>query len=151
MYKLRRCGISGKLRTLIESLLACREQRTVLNGKQSQWDVIEAGAPQGSNVGPLLFLIYINDLTDRLKCDVKLFADDTSIFTVVHDPNSAAPDINHDLRLINLWASKWRMSFNPDTSKQAIEVTTKRRCPPNHPLIFFNDTPALKAQGQKHH
>ena len=151
IYTLRRCGISGKLLTLIESFLVNREQRTVLNGKTSQWGAIEAGVPQGSILGPLFFLIYINDLIDGLKCDVKLFADDTSIFTVVHDPNSAAADINHDLRLINLWASKWRMSFNPDTSKQAIEVTfSKRRCPPNHPMIFFNDTPVLKAQEQKH-
>ena len=141
--------ISGKLLALIESFLASREQRTVLNGKTSQWDTIEAGVPQGSILGPLLFLSYINDLTDGLKCDVKLFADDTSIFTVVHDPNSAAADINHNL--INLWASKWRMSFNPDTSKQAVEVTfSKKRYPPNHPLIFFNDTPVLKAQEQKH-
>ena len=151
IYKLRRCGISGKLLTLFESFLANREQRTVLNGKASQWGAIKAGVPQGSILGPLFFLIYINDLTDGLKCDVKLFADDTSIFTVVHDPTSAAADINHDLRLINLWARKWRMSFNPDTSKQAIEVTfSKRRCPPNHPIIFFNDIPVLKAQEQKH-
>ena len=151
MYKLCCCGISGKLLTLIESFLASREQRTVLNGKTSQWGAIKAGVPQGSILGPLLFLIYINDLTDGLKCDVKLFADDTSIFTVIHDPNSAVADINHDLRLINLWASRWRMSFNLDTNKQAIEVTfSKRRCPPNHPLIFFNDTLVLKAQEQKH-
>ena len=80
-----------------------------------------------------------------------MFADDTSIITVVNDPTSAAADINHDVRLINLWTSKWRMSFNPDTSKQASEVTfSKRRCPPNHPMIFFNDTTVLKAQEQNH-
>ena len=97
---------------MIQSFLANRKQRTVLNGKTSQWGAIEAGVPQGSILGPLFFLIYINDLADGWKCDVKLFADDTFIFTVVHDPNSAAADLNHDLRLINNWARKWRMLFN---------------------------------------
>ena len=148
---MRQCGISGKLLAIIQSFLANRKQRTVLNDKTSQWGAIEAGVPQGSILGPLFFLIYINDLTDGVICNVKLFADDTSIFTVVHDPNSAAVEINHDLDLINLWARKWRMSFNPDISKQAVEVTfSKKRCPPNHPPIFFNDVPVKNVPEQKH-
>ena len=151
LYKLRQCGISGKLLAIIQSFPANRKQRTVLNGKTSQWGAIEAGVPQGSILGSLLVLIYINDLTDGLKCDVKLFANDTSIFTIVHNPNSAAIDINSDLSLINLWARKWRMSFNPDISKQAVEVTfSKKRCPPNHPPIFFNDVSVKHVPEQKH-
>ena len=73
-------------------------------------------ATQGSILGPLLFLVYKNDLTTDLKCNVKLFADDTSIFTVVQDLYSAASDINHDLELISQWAHNWRMSFNPRSS-----------------------------------
>ena len=96
-------------------------------------------------------LIYINDVTDGLKCNVKLFADDTSIFTVVHDPNAAAVDMNHDLNLINLWARKWRMSFNPDPTKQAVEVTfSKKRSPVNHPPIFFNEAPVKNVPEQRH-
>ena len=93
VYKLRRCGVSGKLLLLMQSFLSNRKQRTVLNGKTSGGGAIEAGVPQGSILGPLFFLIYINDVTDGLKCNVKLFADDTSIFTVVHDPNAAAVDM----------------------------------------------------------
>ena len=66
--------------------------------------------------------MYINDLTENLKCNVKLFADDTSLFTVVQNSNTAANDMNHDLELIKQWAHQWRMSFNPDPQKQAVEI-----------------------------
>ena len=81
IFKLRRCFISGKLLSLVESFLADRMQRTVLNGKASQWRNVTAGVPQGSILGPLFFLVYINDLTENLRCNIKLFADDTSLFT----------------------------------------------------------------------
>ena len=97
---------------------------------------LEDLSKQASILGPILFLIYINDLTDGLRCNVKLFADDTSIFTVVHDPPTAAIDMNHDLNLIKLWAHNWRMSFNPN--KQAVELTfSKKRIPMNYPPIFL--------------
>ena len=83
--------------------------------------------PQGSILGPLLFLVYINDLAIGLKCNVKLFADDTSLFTVVEDSNTAANDMNHDLDLISQWAYTWRMSFNPDPLKQAVELIFSQR------------------------
>ena len=87
IYKLKRCGVSGQLLSLIQSFLSDRKQRTVLNGKSSIWGDISAGVPQGSILGPLFFLVYINDLTENLKCNVKLFADDTSLFTVVKNSN----------------------------------------------------------------
>ena len=65
-----------------------RYQRVVLNGQASSWDDVKAGVPQGSILGPLFFLIYINDLSENLKSTVKLFADDTLIFHVVKDPNT---------------------------------------------------------------
>ena len=151
IYKLRQCGVSGKLLMLMQSFLSDRKQRTVLNCKTSTWGTISAGVPQGSILGPPLFLIYINDLTDGIRCDVKLFADDTSIFTVVHDPHTAALDMNHDLNLIKLWAHNWRISFNPDPNKKAVEVTfSKKRIPMNHPPIFFDDIPVRKVQDHKH-
>ena len=87
IYKLKRCGVSGKLLSLIQSFLKDRKQRTVLNGKCYNWGDISAGVPQGPILGPLFFLVYINDLTSDLKCNVKLFADDTSLFTVVREAN----------------------------------------------------------------
>ena len=101
IYMLKRCGVRGQLLLLIQSFLKDRKQRTVLNGQSSTWGDISAGVPRGSILGPLFFLVYINDLAVGLKCNVKLFADDTSLFTVVEDANTAANDMNHDLDLIN--------------------------------------------------
>ena len=80
IYKLKRCGVSGQLLLLVQSFLKDRKQRTVLNGQSSTWGDISAGVPQGSILGPLFFLVSINYLAVGLKCNVKLFADDTSIF-----------------------------------------------------------------------
>ena len=83
-------GISGELYNLIENYLSGRFQRVVLNGQTSSWRPVLAGVPQGSILGPLLFLIYINDLPNELKSNAKLFADDTSLFTIVKDKNENA-------------------------------------------------------------
>ena len=83
---------------------------------------IEAGVPQGSVLGPLLFLIYINDLPDNLVSINKLFADDTSIFLIVTDIKRSCDELNLDLSVIKDWAFQWRMQFNPDLNKQATEV-----------------------------
>ena len=88
IYKLKRSGVSGSLLSLIESFLKDRKQRTVLNGLNSSWGDISAGVPQGSILGPLFSLVYIKDLTEHLRCNFKLFADGTSLFTVVQDSNS---------------------------------------------------------------
>ena len=101
IYNLERCGASGQLLSLIQSILQNRKQRTVLNGQCSTWGDFLAGVPQGSILGPLRFLLYINDLTANLKCNVKLFADDISLVTIVHEPNVASEEINHDLALIS--------------------------------------------------
>ena len=70
----------------------------MLNGQSSSWANVMAGVPQGSILGPLLCLIYINDLLDGLSSNAKLFADDTSLFSVVHDINASAIELNSDLK-----------------------------------------------------
>ena len=100
-------------------------------------------------MGPLLFLIYINDLADGLSS--KLLADDTSLFSVIHDVDTSANELNNDLYQINKWAFQWKMSFNPDPSKQAQEIIfsrkTKKIC---HPLLRFNNSIASQFPHQKH-
>ena len=95
----------------------------MLNGQNSLWTNVHAGVPQGSILGPLLFLIYINDLSDNLTSNAKLFADDTSLFSVVHDVNTSAKELNDHLKKVSDWAFQWKMSFNPDLSKQALEFS----------------------------
>ena len=122
IFKLKQNGISGNLLNLLSNFLRNRKQRVVLNGQTSSWADVNAGVPQGSILGPLLFLIYINDLADGLSSNAKLFADDTSLFSVVHNANTTAKELNNDLVKISRWAYQWKMSFNPDPSKQAQEV-----------------------------
>ena len=134
----------------LQSFLSDRKQCTVLNGKISTW-VPSQLVFSRILYWVLFFIIYNNDLKDGLRCNVKLFADDTSIFTVVHDPHTAALDMNHDLNFIKLWAHNRRMYFNPDPSKQAVEVTfSKKRIPMSHPPIFCNEVPVKNVQEHKH-
>ena len=120
-------GISGELHNLLENYLSGRFQRIVLHGQTSSWRPVLAGVPQGSIMGPLLFLIYINDLPNELKSNVKLFVDDTSVFTVVKDKNESANILNNVLQSISTWADNWKILFNPDSSKPAQEVLFSRK------------------------
>ena len=86
IFKLNQNGISGSLLKLFETYLLNRKQRVVLNGTYSDYSIIESGVPQGSVLGPLLFLIYINDLEINIKSNIKFFADDTMLFSIVKDP-----------------------------------------------------------------
>ena len=120
-------------------LLNNRHQRVVLNGKSSIWSPITAGVPQGSVLGPLLFLIYINDLVDNISSEAKLFADDTSPFTVIYDVDIAADQLNRDLEIISNWAHQWKIQFNPDKNKQAVQVIfSQKKEAVDHPTLFFN-------------
>ena len=113
--------------SILNDFLINRKQRVVLNGQCWSWVDIRAEIPQGSVLGPLLFLIYVNDLTNGLKSECKLFADDTSLFSVAHDLNASASDINNDLKLISDWTFQWKKNFNPDPSKQAQEIIFSRK------------------------
>ena len=90
LNKLKSLGISGNLLNLFRSFLNDRQQRVVLNGQLSDWTPILAGVLQGSILGPLHFLIYVNDLPDNLNSLIKLFADETSLFSTAYDPNHSA-------------------------------------------------------------
>ena len=100
LFKLESFGIRGKLLNLLENYLSNRFQRVLLDGQESSWLPIKVGVPQGSILGPLLFLICINDLPDGLSSIAKLFADDASLFSIVQDPNESTKHLNLDLSVI---------------------------------------------------
>ena len=139
IFKLKQNGIKGKMLDILSNFLTNRHQRTTLNGKTSAWRSIEAGVPLGSVLGPLLFLVYINDITDDLKSEVRIFADDTSVFVVIDDPNISFEILNDALKLIEKWANQWKMAFNPDITKPPIEILfSTKNVKPFHPPLFFN-------------
>ena len=140
IFKLRQNGIRGDIINILQDFLRNRKQRVVLNGQCSSWADVNAGVPQGSILGPLLFLIYINDLFDGLKSECKLFADDTFLFSVVNDINTSASDINEDLEIIGNLAFKWKINFNPDPNKQAQEVIFSRKKTASLDLVVYFDT-----------
>ena len=151
VFKLQQNGIEGKFLNLLQNYLNNRKQRVVLNGMESNWGDIKAGVPQGSVLGPLLFLVYINDLEKGIKSTVKFFADDTSIYSIVHNPVLSAEELNHDLELINKWAHQWKMSFNPDPNKQAEEILFSNKLKSSvHPPIFFNNVEVKRVDNHKH-
>ena len=102
-------------------------------------------------LGPLLFLIYINDLADNIMSDVKLFADDTSVFNVVFDTDISAEVLNQDLRAVQDWTYQWKMSFNPDPAKQAEQVIFSTKVfKAEHPAIYFCGSEVETVPHHKH-
>ena len=127
--KLKNYGITGPVHKWIENFLHNRSQRVVCNGEASEWAPVLSGVPQGSVIGPLLFLIYINDLPDEVKATVRLFADDTMMYMTVSSENDANT-LQHDLDKLAAWEEKWMMKFHPQ--KCSVLRITRKKSPYIH-------------------
>ena len=114
IFKLKQNGISSKFLNLIKNILKNGKQRVGLNGQFSSWADVNARVPQGSILGPLLFLTYINDLTNDLSSRAELFADDISLFSVDFNVDASAKELNDYVAKVQDWALQWKMGFNPD-------------------------------------
>ena len=110
LQKLYAYGIRGKVHAWVKEFLSGREQRVIVNGSQSTWINITSGIPQGSVLGPVLFLVFINDLPEVIKVLIKLFADDAKLYSVVTSnvDNRAQFSLN---RAVD-WSKVWKMIFN---------------------------------------
>ena len=121
LLKLQKHGITGQVWNWIKAFLENRRQKVVIRGAESDNLDVLSGVLQGSVLGPILFLIFINDLPKCTNCPVCLFADDSKIYCRVPRTNNKNPkldgateELQKDLRELENWAKKWKMSFNVD-------------------------------------
>ena len=137
IYKLQCIGVRGTLLKWFTDYISQRKQAVVIKGKMSSYRSITAGVPQGSVLGPILFLVYINDIVKNIECIVKLFADDTSMYLALEDAVERTRILNFDLQKIFDWSKKWKVDFNP--LKTELMTFSNRRQPQTLPLTFTNE------------
>ena len=148
LFKLRTIGCSDSIINWFLSYLSNRRQRVVINGQASDWASVLAGVPQGSILGPLLFLIFINDIVKHIGCSIRLFADDTSLYIIVDCPLQAGQLLNRDLNAISIWANNWLVTFNP--SKTLSMLISRKRNSVYHPPISMDGVIIGEIPSHKH-
>ena len=125
LLKLHRFGINNDVITWIGSFLSNRTQRVVLEGEESDICPVMSGVPQGSVLGPCLFLLYINDMLDMIESNIRLFADGTIMYLTVSN-QADCQALQSDLSKLETWESEWLMAFNPDKC-EVIRITNKKK------------------------
>jgi len=136
VHKLKAVGFTGPLNVWLADYLNNRQQRVVLQGASSDWTNINAGVPQGSVLGPLLFLIYINDMSVGLESNLSLFADDNLLYMTSDSHDLNATILNRDIVKIQRWAKQWLVTFNPDKT-HSMFISFYDDPPPN-PLYMYD-------------
>ena len=117
LLKLSAYGIRGKLLSWIEHFLIDRWQRVTVMGESSAWSEVTSGVPQGSVLGPLLFLVYINDLPEVVCTKAQIFADDTKLYHTVGNGDQAQ-ELQDDINSLYLWSQQWQLPFNDAKCKR---------------------------------
>ena len=135
LLKLKAYGINGSMLRWFSSFLTTRRQRVVINGCASDWSPVSSGVPQGSILGPLLFILYINDLPSVVGSTMKIFADDVALYCSVasqSEINAFQQDLDH----ITDWCNKWQMRLNP--AKCELLCLSNKHAPAK-PLYYINN------------
>ena len=122
--KLEYYGIIGDSQAWLMSLLSGRQQAVVVDGSQSSWRDVTSGVPQGSVIGPTLFLLYINAICDEPQSTIRLFADDCVIYKEIRDEDDHHV-LQRDLQRLSTWSTDWLMSFN--VKKCGVMSITRKR------------------------
>ena len=122
--KLFSYGIDGKTLKWINSFLCFRQQRVDVNGVKSDWAPVLSGVPQGTVLGPLLFSLYINDITSDIEPEIRLFADDCVCYREIKDEEGTVK-LQRDINRLGCWARKWGMRFQP-VKCNMMQLTRKR-------------------------
>ena len=132
LSKLQYYGIQGPLLNWFESFLTQRFQSVVCEGQTSSQCPVTSGVPQGTVLGPLLFLLYINDLPDNVQSSVRLFADDALLYGIVAS-DAVCDLLQSDLSRLESWQFHWQMEFNP--SKCKIVTISHKNNPPESKYV----------------
>ena len=111
LHKLKTFGFNNKLLNWFTDYLSERSKTVIVEGKQSENFPVTSGLPQGSILGPLLFILYVNDISDGCSSTVSSFADDVKIFRKIKS-TSDSDVLQNDLKLLEIWAKRWKMYFN---------------------------------------
>ena len=149
IFKLKQLGINDVLLDWFTDYLHERKQRVIIKGQKSDWGIIEAGVPQGSVLGPLLFIVYINDLAEVVNCNIKMFADDTCLYVTIDNKEqiqTATNSLNLNLNNVSNWANQWLVTFNASKTKTML-LTNKNV---NHPDLIFDGTVLENVTTHKH-
>ena len=116
MSKLKAYGIVGNIQSWIRDFLTKRRQRVIVGNEKSDWEPVKSGIPQGSVLGPLLFVIFINDLPDAVASTIKIFADDTKLYRKVNNDQDRQI-LQEDIDKLYKWAQTWQLRFNASKCK----------------------------------
>ena len=125
LWKLHQYGIRGHVLDWVGAFLGSRSQPVVFDGEESESIPVTSGVPQGSVLGPILFLIYINDLPEEVCSQVRLFADDTALYLTLESEDDSSTLLN-DLNILSAWETRWDMGFNPSKC-QVVHVTGSKK------------------------
>ena len=147
LAKLEQVQVNDSCLDLFRSYLSGRKQVVVVDGCMSDMKDVKAGVPQGSRLGPLLWVLYVQDILEDLESEVLLFADDTCCFASAKDPSETAAILNRDLAKISEWAKKWKVTFNPSKTK---DIIFSNKFLFNSPPIIFNNTFVSRVVEHKH-
>ena len=147
LFKLKQLGITGPLLEWFTDYLTNRFQRVGIKGQNSDWAKVTAGVPQGSVLGPLLFMVYINDLVDNIQSSVKLYADDTTLYIASENSADGIALLNLDLQTISDWSKQWLVTFCPQKT-EFMNLSLRQKDETDSPI--FEGQPLKTVQSHKH-
>ena len=149
IFKIKKYGIKGNLLKWLTSYLTNRKQKVVINGNSSDIKDLQAGVPQGSVLGPLLFLLYINDFCKNVSSKDFMFADDTSLFKKINNNiHHAASVVNKDLEGMHNWCKQWLVMVNP--TKTVYMLFSRKISPSQIPPILYGNIRLQQVYEHKH-
>ena len=134
LLKLKGYGIEGNLLKWFRNFLTNRQQRVVVRGTFSSWTHVKSGVPQGTILGPILFLIYVNDISSNISSSIKMFADDTKVYREITDFENDTRALQTDIDRLANWATLWQLRFNPEKCESMRITHSRDRSVPSYTM-----------------